>query len=62
MYRSYALTLSALSFRLLVLILPPFVQLAGAEMYTLIAWLSWVPNLLIAEILIGFKNRNRQAA
>lgn len=53
MYRSYALTLSAITLRLLALILPYFILLHAREMYTLIAWLSWVPNLLIAEYLIS---------
>lgn len=52
MIRSYALTLSALTLRLYVLILPFFLHLHAKEMYTLVAWLSWVPNLLIAEIII----------
>jgi uncharacterized membrane protein len=58
MYRSYALTLSALTFRFLVLILPLFIHLAGAPMYTLIAWLSWVPNLLVAELLIRERKKH----
>ncbi len=52
MYRSYALTLTAVSLRLYALILPHYIHLHAAQMYTLIAWLSWVPNLLIAELLI----------
>jgi uncharacterized membrane protein len=55
MYRSYALTLSAISLRTYALLLPYFFQLHSREMYTLIAWLSWVPNLLIAELII-YKN------
>lgn len=62
MYRSYALTLSAITFRLLVLILPTFVHLSGAPMYTLVAWLSWVPNLLVAELLITGINKKYKTA
>ena len=55
MYRSYALTLSAITFRLYVLIIPHFIHLPAKEMYALIAWLSWVPDLLVAEVLIKFR-------
>lgn len=55
MYRSYALTISALTFRLYVLILPLFMYLPAKEMYTLIAWLSWIPNLLIIEIWLKLR-------
>jgi hypothetical protein len=52
MIRSYALTLSAISLRTYVLFLPSLIHLPAKEMYTLVAWGSWIPNLIIAEILI----------
>jgi uncharacterized membrane protein len=52
MIRSYALTLSAITLRTYVVILPHFFILHSSEMYALISWLSWVPNLILAEILI----------
>ncbi len=52
MYRSYALTLSAITLRLYVLFLPYFIHLSAKEMYTLVAWMSWLPNLIMAELLI----------
>jgi len=52
MIRSYALTLSAITLRTYVVVLPHFFILHSNEMYTLISWLSWVPNLMLAEILI----------
>jgi len=52
MIRSYALTLSAISLRLLAYFLPKFLIMDGVTEYTLIAWLSWTVNLLIAEIII----------
>jgi uncharacterized membrane protein len=55
MYRSYALTLSAISLRIYVLLLPFIIHLSAKEMYALVAWLSWVPNLIIAEIIIKKK-------
>lgn len=52
MYRSFALTLSAITLRTYVLVLPYFIHLRGRDMYVLVAWASWIPNLLIAEWLI----------
>ena len=52
MYRSYALTLSAISLRLwkwgLVYLLEP----RPMDLYQVTAWLGWTGNLLIAELLI----------
>jgi len=51
MIRSYALTLAAVTLRLYL----PSSQLAGFPMavaYPAIAWLCWVPNLLIAECFV----------
>ncbi len=58
MVRSYALTLSALTLRLYVMFLPMVIHLHAREMYTLVAWLSWIPNLIIAEWLIRTKYFN----
>jgi uncharacterized membrane protein len=55
MTRSYALTLSAITLRLYVLILPSLFLLHAREMYTLVAWLSWIPNLLVAEWIVRKK-------
>jgi hypothetical protein len=53
--RSYALTLSALTLRLYVLTLPYFFILPAKQMYTLVAWASWLPNIILAEFLIKKK-------
>jgi len=54
MYRSYALTLSALSLRfwkwLFVLLFEP----RPMDVYHIVSWLGWVGNLLIAELYIHF--------
>jgi hypothetical protein len=55
MLRSYALTLSAVTLRSYAFILPMFVHMSGRDEYVLIAWMSWVPNLIIAEFLIRKK-------
>lgn len=57
MIRSFALTLSAITLRLLAFVLPSFVHLSAFDEYTLIAWLSWVVNLVIAEGIIFIKWR-----
>ncbi len=51
MLRNYALTLAAVTLRLYL----PASMLAGLDFdraYAVIAWLSWVPNLLVAQWLI----------
>jgi len=54
MYRSYALTLSAISLRLwkwlIVLLYAP----RPMDVYHIVSWLGWTGNLLMAEILIYF--------
>ena len=51
MVRSYALTLAAVTLRIEI----PLFLLSGVsfeEAYPVIAWLCWVPNILVAEWLI----------
>ena len=53
MFRSYALTLSAITLRIYTFLLEQTTwPLTPREIYILTAWLSWVPNLLVAEWLI----------
>lgn len=53
MFRSYALTLSALTLRgYTFLIGVAALQVSPRDVYITTAWLSWVPNLILAEILI----------
>ncbi|HKO96529.1 MAG TPA: DUF2306 domain-containing protein [Pyrinomonadaceae bacterium] len=55
MIRNYALTFSAVMLRLW---LPLFFSLGYefTEAYTTVAWLCWVPNLLVAEVIISNGN------
>ncbi|MEX0964583.1 MAG: DUF2306 domain-containing protein [Pseudohongiellaceae bacterium] len=57
MIRSYALTLAAVTLRVYL----PISQMSGydfEEAYQAIAWLCWVPNLIIAEwFIIPLSNR-----
>ena len=60
MLRSYALTFSAITLRLYAFGIDWFhLPIRPVEGYIGIAWLSWVPNLLVAELLIrlGFVKR-----
>ena len=52
MIRNYALTFSAVMLRVW---LPLFMALGFdfPEAYTTVAWLCWVPNLLVAELIVG---------
>ncbi len=55
MIRSYALTLSAITLRIYTFTIPQFLHINGPEMYILVSWLSWIPNLLVAEYYIRQK-------
>ena len=56
MIRSYALTLSAISLRLYTVLFEYMnVHARPIDIYITTAWLSWVPNLIIAEIIINYK-------
>jgi uncharacterized membrane protein len=58
MIRNYSLTFAAVTLRVWLLL---FILLAGIEnyitSYTIISWLCWIPNLLIAEFYLK-KRRN----
>jgi hypothetical protein len=57
---SYALTLSAIFFRLYVLFFDLLhINARPSEVYVTVAWLSWVPNLIVALFMIrsGFIRR-----
>lgn len=57
MIRSYALTLSAITFRIWKIILVTQLSMPPAVFYTLAPWLGFIPNLLIAEWII---HRNKK--
>ncbi len=53
MVRSYALTLSAVSLRLYSYLFDLFhFTMDPIDLYILLSWMSWIPNLIIAEIFI----------
>ena len=61
MIRSYALTLSAISLRSWKVIIATFTTIRPMDRYRLIAWLGWVLNLLIAEVIILQQVKRRMA-
>ena len=60
MIRSYALTLSAITLRIYTFSFAYFnVHARPVEIYITTAWLSWVPNLIIAEMIINYTKKKR---
>lgn len=53
MIRNYALTLAAVTLRIWLPLLSAFVFHDFIPAYRIVSWLCWVPNLIIAEILIS---------
>jgi len=52
MIRSYALTLSALTLRAWKWSINNSVEIPPMDVYRAVAWLGWVPNILLAEFII----------
>ncbi len=61
MIRSYALTLSALTLRAWKWGITNTVDVPPMDVYRMVAWLGWVPNIIIAEMLIRGWFRMRSA-
>jgi uncharacterized membrane protein len=53
MIRSYALTLAAVSLRLQMTVLQAVFGYEVEQIYAIILWTCWVPNLLVAELIIA---------
>lgn len=52
MLRSYALTLSAITLRCWKMLIANTLHLPPMEIYQIVAWLGFVPNLIMAEVWI----------
>lgn len=52
MWRSYALTFAAITLRVYIFFVSWSYDLHQPQAYATLAWLSWVPNLLVAEWFI----------
>ena len=58
MIRSYALTLSAITLRLWKFTITNYIyEVPPMDLYRIVAWLGWVPNLIIAELIIYRQRR-----
>lgn len=57
MWRSYALALSAITLRMWKVILVYLFHPNPMDVYQIIAWLGWIPNLLLVEYLIKKQKR-----
>lgn len=55
MWRSFALTLSAITLRMWKVIIVYFLHPNPMDVYQIIAWMGWIPNLLLIEYLITKK-------
>jgi uncharacterized membrane protein YozB (DUF420 family) len=56
MIRNYALTFAAVTLRLYIILLLVFIgEEHFAVGYPIIAWLCWVPNLIVAELFIRWR-------
>lgn len=56
MWRSFALTISALTLRIWKVIIVYLFHPSPMDVYQIIAWLGWVPNILLIEYLITKKH------
>ena len=56
-YRSYALTLSAISLRLFKWIIAGTFALPPMDTYQIVSWLGWVVNWGIAELIILYRKK-----
>lgn len=59
MIRSYALTLSAVTLRAWKYAITNSFELPPMDVYRAVAWLGWIPNLLVAEFLIKRYSRKK---
>ncbi len=57
MIRSFALTFSAITNRTWKLVLAHYLPIDNLSLYMLDAWLGFVPNILVAELIIRFTRK-----
>lgn len=60
MYRSFALTLSAITLRAWKYILVACFHPKPMDVYRWVAWLGWVVNLIIVELYIYHQNKSKK--
>jgi uncharacterized membrane protein len=59
MLRSYALALSAITLRIIKVLLAKTTHIPPNTMYQIISWAGWLINLLIIEVYIYANNKNK---
>lgn len=59
MVRSFALALSAITLRAWKYVLVAIFHPKPMDVYVIVAWLGWVLNLIVAEIIIYNKNQSK---
>lgn len=57
MWRSFALTLSAITLRLWKWLIVYLFHPSPMDVYQIVAWLGWIPNILLVELLIRKNTR-----
>ncbi|HYG03975.1 MAG TPA: DUF2306 domain-containing protein, partial [Chryseosolibacter sp.] len=62
MWRSFALTFAAITLRVYIFFVSWDVDLTHPAAYATLAWLSWVPNLLVVESYLRYQQLNRRVA
>jgi uncharacterized membrane protein len=55
--RSYAVTFAAVTLRLWVPVLSLGLAMTEVEVLSLTPWLSWLPNLIVAELILLYKDK-----
>lgn len=60
MYRSFALTLSAITLRAWKFALVALLQPRPMDVYRWVAWLGWVVNLLLIELFISYQKHQKR--
>jgi hypothetical protein len=53
MWRSFSLTLAAITLRVYIFFSSYYFDLSQPTAYAIIAWSSWLPNLLLVEYLVA---------
>lgn len=62
MIRNYALTFAAVTLRIWLPLATGIAHFDFTASYRVISWLCWVPNLVVAELIIARKNSNLELA
>ncbi len=62
MLRNYSLTFAAVTLRIYLALATAILHLDFIPSYRVISWLCWVPNLIVAEMLVRRAKKNPEGA